>query len=66
MNPSEKETAMKPTPGSPGEHEHAGETYILRHGDTLYRVTAASARDAKAEVLAYIDDPDVADDIRGA
>ena len=57
---------MKPTPGSPGEHEHAGETYILRHGDTLYRVTAASARDAKAEVLAYIDDPDVADDIRGA
>ena len=32
MNPSEMETAMKPTPGSPGEHEHAGETCILRHG----------------------------------
>ena len=45
---------MKPTPpGRPG----AGETYILRHGDTLYRVTAASARDATAEVLAWIDDP---------
>ena len=50
---------MKPTPGSPGEHEHAGETYILRHGDTLYRVTAASARDATAEALAFIDDPNV-------
>ena len=37
-----------PLPGRPG----AGETYILRHGDTFYRVTAASARDATAEVLA--------------
>ena len=33
--------------------------YIVRHGDTLYRVTTASARDAQAEVLAFIDDPKV-------
>ena len=54
---------MKPTPpplpGRPGEHEHAGETYILRHGDTLYRVTAASASLATADVLAWLDDPKV-------
>ena len=53
---------MKPTPplpGRAGEHERDGEPYILRHGDTLYRVTAASARDATAEVLAFLDDPNV-------
>ena len=54
---------MKPTPPlrdeRAGEHEHAGGPYILRHGDTLYRVTAATARDATAEVLAFLDDPKV-------
>ena len=53
---------MKPTPlrdERAGEHEHAGGPYILRHGDTLYRVTAATARDATAEVLAFLDDPKV-------
>ena len=33
--------------------------YIVRHGDTLYRVTAATARDATAEVLARLDYPKV-------
>ena len=40
-------------PPGPG----ATERYILRHGDTLYRVQAASARAARDEVLAYLDDP---------
>ena len=35
----------------------AGETCIVRHGDTLYRVTAASASLATADVLTCIDDP---------
>ena len=53
---------MKPAPSGmkrAGELKHADETCILRHGDMLYRVTAASARDATAEVLACIGDPSV-------
>ena len=43
-----------------------GEPYIVQHGDcigdTLYRVTTASERDAQAEVLAFIGDPKVCPD----
>ena len=35
------------------------EPYIIRHGDTLYRVTAASASLATVEVLASIGDPSI-------
>ena len=35
----------------------ATERYLLRHGDTLYRVTAASAHLATAHVLAFLGDP---------
>ena len=35
------------------------ERYIIRHGDTLYRVTAASASLATVEVLACIGDPSI-------
>ena len=35
------------------------EPYIIRHGDTLYRVTAASASLATVKVLACIGDPSI-------